>query len=733
MAILNNEEISALVNTEMHDPFMFLGMHDLNDEQLVVRALNPEAKKIWVVAEELDEDVELEKIADEGLFEGVIEKGEHFEYELKYKNYEGYEWQLKDPYSFLPVLTDEDLYYFGQGKSYRIYEKMGANITTHQGVEGTHFSVWAPNASRVSVVGQFNQWDGRLHQMRVLGDSGVWEIFIPGIPEGELYRFEIETPEGDLLLKSDPYALYSELRPANASITYSLEDKYDWDDEDWIEQREETEWLEEPISAYEVNLSSWARVPEEGDRFLTYRELADDLVEYVKEHNYTHVELMPVAEHPLDESWGYQVTGYFSVTSRFGKPEDFMYLVDQFHQNDIGVILDWVPGHFPKDQHGLGRFDGSALYEHLDPRLGEHPDWGTYIFNYGRNEVKSFLLANAIFWLEKFHIDGLRVDAVASMLYLDYGREDGEWISNKHGNRENLEAIDFLKEFNEITHGQFPGILTIAEESTSWGGVTAPTYDGGLGFSLKWNMGWMNDSLEYIQKDPIHRKYHHGELTFSMVYAFSENFMLVLSHDEVVHMKDSMLDKMPGDYWQKFANLRLFYSYMYAHPGKNLVFMGGEFGQWEEWDVNASLDWNLLEYEPHQKLLDFTSDLNQTYRDNNALWEIDFNYDGFEWICCDDDQDSILSFVRKGEDSEEIIVCIFNFTPVERHHYRVGVPKEGVYEEILNSNADSYWGSGVGNEQEIVSEKHAHDGRKHSIEITLPGLSGLYLKYKPQK
>ena len=733
MAILTNDEISALVNAEMHDPFMFLGMHELNEEEVVVRALNPEAENIWVVSEELDTDIKLEKIADEGLFEGVIKSEDIFNYELKYKNHEGYEWQLKDPYSYLPVLTDEDLYFFGEGKYYRIYEKLGSNVITHGGIKGTHFAVWAPNAKRVSVVGHFNHWDGRRHQMRVLGDSGVWEIFIPELPEGEIYRFEIKSQDGDILLKSDPYAFYSEMRPANASITYSLEDKYEWEDDEWLEKREETEWLDQPISVYEVNLSSWARVPEEDDRFLTYHELADKLVEYVKEHNYTHVELMPVSEHPLDESWGYQITGYYSVTSRFGKPEDFMYLVDQFHQHDIGVILDWVPGHFPKDEHGLGRFDGSALYEHLDPRLGEHPDWGTYIFNYGRNEVKNFLLANAYFWLEEFHIDGLRVDAVASMLYLDYGRDDGEWIANKYGGRENLEAIDFLREFNELTHGEFPGTLTIAEESTSWGGVTAPTYDGGLGFSLKWNMGWMNDSLEYMQKDPIHRKHHHGDLTFSMVYAFSENFMLVLSHDEVVHMKNSMLDKMPGDYWQKFANLRLFYSYMYAHPGKNLLFMGGEFGQWEEWSVNESLDWNLLEYEPHQKMLDFVTDLNEVYQENSALWEIDFNYDGFEWIDCNDAENSILSFVRKGEAADEIVVCIFNFTPVERHHYRVGVPKQGVYEEVLNSNADEYWGSGIVNKKEIESDKHAHDGRKHSVEITLPGLSGIYLKYKRKK
>ena len=732
MAILSEEKISQIVNADAHNPFSILGMHPIEGkEAVVVRAFKPRARKVFITADKLGKQVELEKIAEEGLFEQKIEAEEVFNYELKFENYDEDAWQTRDPYSFLPILSEYDRHLFNEGNHHEIYEKMGAHIKKADGVIGTHFTVWAPEAERVSVVGDFNNWDGRVHQMRVLGSSGVWEIFIPGVEEGEVYKFEIQAKNDDLMEKSDPYAFYSELRPKTASIVYEIDNKYDWQDEEWLEKRAETDWLEEPISIYEVHLGSWARVPEDDGRFLTYRELADDLVKYVKEHNYTHVELMPLCEHPLDESWGYQVTGYYAATSRFGRPEDLMYLIDQFHQHDIGVIMDWVPGHFPKDDHGLRRFDGSALYEHLDPRLGEHPDWGTNIFNYGRNEVKNFLVANGLYWLEKFHIDGLRVDAVASMIYLDYGREDGEWIPNKYGGNENLDAIEFIKEFNSLTHDEFPGVLTIAEESTSWPGVTEPTYLGGLGFSLKWNMGWMNDTLEYIKKEPIHRKYHHSDLTFSLMYAFDEDFMLVLSHDEVVHLKSSMLDKMPGDFWQKFANLRLYYSYMYAHPGKQLLFMGGEFGQWTEWDATASLDWHLLEYEPHQKMLDFITDLNQLYQKQNAFWEIDFEPLGFEWIDFHDAQNSIISFIRRGKEPDELIVCVFNFTPVKRDNYRVGVPKSGFYEEILNTDSDLYWGSNEGNLGGIESEEIAIQNRDHSISITLPPLGGLYFKYRP--
>ncbi|SNY05745.1 1,4-alpha-glucan branching enzyme [Orenia metallireducens] len=730
MATLNEYEMNLVLNAQTKDPAYLLGMHQLAQDKVVVRAFEPHAEKIFLKSDQFEEEIELELVHGDGLFEKVFQTKEFFDYKLKYRGYHGGEWERRDPYSFIPYLSDYDLYLFSEGNHHRVYEKMGAHIVTHQGVEGTVFTVWAPEAERVSVIGNFNSWDGRVHQMRLLGHSGVWEIFIPSIGEGEVYRFEILTKEGYTLIKSDPYAFYSELRPANASIVYDYNGKYEWEDDKWMEKRAKTSWLERPMSVYEVNLGSWARVPEEENRFLSYRELADKLVEYVKKHNYTHVELMPVAEHPLDESWGYQVTGYFAVTSRFGKPEDLMYLIDQFHKNDIGVILDWVPGHFPKDAHGLGRFDGSAVYEHLDPRLGEHQDWGTYIFNYGRNEVKNFLISNALYWLDKFHIDGLRVDAVASMIYLDYSREGDQWVPNKYGGRENLEAIEFLQYFNSISHEYYPGILTIAEESTAFEGVSRPTYLGGLGFSMKWNMGWMNDALEYIEKDPIYRKYHHNNLTFPLVYAFNENFMLVLSHDEVVHGKGSMINKMPGDYWQKFANLRAFYAYMYAHPGKNLTFMGGEFGQWKEWNATQSLDWNLLDFEAHQKLLDFMTDLNGTYQEQEALWEIDFNYDGFEWIDCHDADNSILSFMRKAKNPDEFIIAVFNFTPIERNNYRIGVPREGYYEEILNSNAGKYWGSNSGNMGGAWSEAHPWQNRGYSINITLPPLSGLYFKYK---
>ncbi|MEK6560406.1 MAG: 1,4-alpha-glucan branching protein GlgB, partial [Nitrospirota bacterium] len=569
-------------------------------------------------------------------------------------------------------------------------------------ISGVYFTVWAPNAVRVSIVGDFNKWDGRRYPMRVLGGSGVWELFIPGMSVGEVYKYEIKTMDSLILLKSDPYGHFSEVRPNNASIVCDI-DQYNWGDTEWLTIRQHKDLHQSPVSIYEVHLGSWKRKGECGDGYLTYRELAHELIAYVKEMGFTHIELLPIAEHPFDASWGYQVTGYFAPTSRHGTPEEFMYFVDHCHQNGIGVILDWVPGHFPKDAHGLAWFDGTALYEHLDPRIGEHREWGTLVFNYGRNEVKNFLISNVLFWFDKYHIDGVRVDAVASMLYLDYSREEGDWLPNKYGGRENLEAIEFIREFNEVVYKYFPGIMTIAEESTAWPIVSKPTYLGGLGFGFKWNMGWMHDTLEYFSKDSIHRKYHQGSLTFSLLYAFHENFILPLSHDEVVHGKRTLIDKMPGDFHQKFSNLRLLYGFMYGHPGKKLLFMGGEIGQWWEWNCDVSLDWHLLQYEEHSKLQRFVRDLNHLYRNEPSLCEIDFEYQGFEWIDFHDSDNSILSFLRRGKNPDDILIFACNFTTVPRRGYKIGVPRAGYYKEILNSDAEIYGGSNIGNSGGVSS------------------------------
>ena len=634
---------------------------------------------------------------------------------------------MKADYPFPQILTDFDLHLLGEGTHYKNYEKLGAHVIEVKGVNGVHFAVWAPNAEAVSVIGDFNKWDGNSHKMRMLGSSGIWEIFIPGLSEGEIYKFNIKSKSGEVLEKADPYAFSSEIRPKSASIVYDI-DKYTWNDAKWLSEREHHNALDAPISMYEVHLGSWMRVPEDGNRYLTYRELAKKLAEYVKEMGYTHVQLMPVTEYPLDASWGYQTIGYFAPTSRFGKPEEFMYFVDYMHQNGIGIILDWEPDHFPKDGHGLSRFDGTCLYEHADPRKGEHQDWGTLIFNYGRNEVRNFLLSNALFWLDKYHIDGLRVDAVASMIYLDYSRQPGEWIPNQYGGNENLEAIDFLKRFNEVLHSTHPGVLTIAEESTAWTGVSRPTYLGGLGFSLKWNMGWMNDTLRYFSKDPIHRKYEHDNLTFSLLYAFTENFILVLSHDEVVHGKRSLLDKMPGDFQQRFANLRALYGYMYGHPGKKLLFMGGEIGQWWEWNHYESVHWHLLQYESHHGLQRYVRDLNRLYQSEPALYEVDFDYHGFEWIDFRDAEGSIISFIRRGKNPEDFLVFVYNFTPVARMGYRVGVPKGGFYKEVMNSDSGSYWGGNMGNFGGIWAEDVPWHGRTSSLSLTIPPLSMVVMK-----
>ncbi len=672
----SKDDINAIINADHSSPSSILGQHKIKigkKDGIIIRCFLPHAKEAWVVRGR--NKTRMSKVHNNGFFIAVFDDcSEHFPYELRIKNYENKYKNFKDTYCFPPVLSDFDLHLISEGTHYESYEKMGAHYIEIDSVYGVHFAVWAPNAARVSVIGDFNRWDGRAHPMNNRGSSGIWEIFIPGLKNGEVYKYEIKSRYSNYIaIKTDPYSFYCEIPPKSASIVYDI-NKYKWKDEEWMENRRNTNWLEGPVSIYEAHLGSWMRVPEEDNRWLTYRELSDKLVKYVKDMGYTHIEFLPPTEHPLVESWGYQTISYFAPTSRFGRPDDFMYLIDRCHQEGIGVIIDWVPSHFPKDGHGLAFFDGTYLYEHADPKKGEHKDWGTLIFNYGRNEIRNFLISNALFWLKNFHIDGLRVDAVASMLYLDYSKEEGEWIANQYGGNENLDAVTFLKTFNEVVHLKYPGVLTIAEESTAWPMVSRPTYLGGLGFSMKWNMGWMNDSLEYISSDPIYRKFKHNNLTFSLLYAFTENFVLVLSHDEVVHMKRSILDKMPGDYFQKFANLRLFYGYLYGHPGKKLLFMGGEFGQWNEWQVNHSLDWHLLEYELHRKLQKYVRDLNFLYQSEPALYEVDFDHYGFEWVDFHDVNNSIISFIRKAKDPKDFLIIVCNFTPVPRFNYRIGVP-----------------------------------------------------------
>lgn len=727
------DEVFRIINGESHDPYTVLGIHPITSKSpeekgFSVRAFIANASEITVVADGDGKRYAMEKLHDGGFFEAVIkDRKDIFTYTLEVLDATGYTYTIRDPYSFLPVITDYDLHLFNEGTHHKIFERLGSHLMTINGVEGALFAVWAPCAKRVSVAGDFNQWDGRRHQMRCLGSSGVWEIFIPGICKGDKYKYEIKTGGGEIYVKSDPYAFYSELRPGTASIVYDT-DSYEWDDSSWISERDGGNIFEKPVSIYEVHLGSWARTGDAGETFLTYREYADRLVKYVLEMGYTHIEFLPVAEYPFDGSWGYQVTGYYSVTSRYGSPEDFMHLIDECHRNGIGVIMDWVPAHFPKDGHGLARFDGTALYEHMDMRQGEHPDWGTHIFNFDRHEVRNFLVSNAVFWFEKYHIDGLRVDAVASMLYLDYGKKQGEWVPNKWGGRENVGAINFLRQLNTTVYKYFPGVMMIAEESTSWALVSKPPYVGGLGFSFKWNMGWMNDYLRYISMDPIYRKYHHNNLTFSIMYAMSENFILVLSHDEVVHGKCSMLSKMPGDYRQKFAGLRVSYGYMYGHPGKKLLFMGGEFGQFIEWDYKRSLDWHLLGYEMHKKLQLFVKDLNSLYTREKAMYEVDFSYDGFEWIDCNDSDHSVIAFVRKGKDWHDTLVFVCNFTPVVYNNYRVGVPFDLFYKEILNSDSEIYGGSNVGNLGGVRAEQLPYHGRPYSVNLQVPPLGMLVLK-----
>jgi 1,4-alpha-glucan branching enzyme len=628
---------------------------------------------------------------------------------------------------YVSLLTEDDLYLFNEGSHFHLYEKLGSHPVVVNGVKGTYFAVWAPNATEVFVKGDFNGWQEMGHRLSMKGNSGIWEGFIPGMTKGSLYKYRIVNQNsGYAVDKADPFANSQEVPPRTGSVIWDMQ--YTWQDQEWMEKRDRVQSLDSPISIYEVHLGSWMRVPEEGNRFLTYRELATKLAEYVQRLGFTHVEFMPITEHPFYGSWGYQTTGYFAPTSRYGTPQDFMYLVDYLHQQGIGVILDWVPSHFPTDEHGLSYFDGTHLYEHSDPRKGFHPDWQSSIFNYGRHEVRSFLISSAFFWLDKCHIDGLRVDAVASMLYLDYSRKEGEWIPNQHGGRENFEAIDFLRRFNSAVYQHFPGVQTIAEESTAWPMVSRPLYLGGLGFGLKWDMGWMHDTLSYMSQEPIHRKYHHNKLTFRMLYAFNENFVLPLSHDEVVHGKGSLIGKMPGDYWQKFANLRLLFGYMYAQAAKKLLFMGGELGQWSEWNHDQSLDWNLADYPNHAGLQKWVADLNHAYRNEPALHELDFDWQGFDWIDCNDSEQSIISLIRRGKSEDDVVVVVCNFTPVPRYDYRIGVPAAGYWRELLNSDAADYGGSGMGNMGGVEAEAISHHGLPYSVNLTLAPLAIAFFK-----
>ncbi len=720
--------IGALLEGRHERPFELLGPHEVEHEgrkAVAVRAYLPHSKQAWV-SHPTHRQQAMRRIHPAGLYEAICpwsERNSAVPYQLRFEDECGNQRTMHDPYAFPPLMTEFDLYLLGEGRHWHAYEKLGAHTRTIDGIEGVNFAVWAPNASGVSLIGDFNDWDARRNPMHKHIPSGIWELFVPGLKTGEKYKYRVNH-HGHGRDKSDPVGFAAEKPPHTASIVADL-DQFSWSDQKWMRHRAQINWLDRPLSIYEVHLGSWRRAGTGPTDWLDYRDLAHQLVEYCQQTGFTHLELLPVNEHPFTGSWGYQPVGYYAATSRYGSPEDFMYFVDHCHQHDIGVIIDWVPAHFPRDDHGLRWFDGTSLYEHADPRQGEHPDWGTLIFNYGRSEVKNFLLANALFWLDKYHIDGLRVDAVASMLYLDYSREDGQWIPNKYGGRENLEAIDFLKEFNEQTHAQYPGVLTIAEESTAWGGVSRPTYAGGLGFSLKWNMGWMNDTLGFIHEDPVNRKYHHDELTFSMIYAFTENFALPLSHDEIVHGKGSLLDQMPGDMWQKYANLRLLYSYMWTHPGKKLLFMGSEFAQWNEWNHDESLQWHLLQWESHQGMQKLISDLNRMYRKQPALYENDFEGNGFEWVDCHSRNESVLAFIRKAKNPANQLLTCCNFTPVVRETHRVGVPGPGWYAEIFNSDSEHYGGANVGNYPGRQAEPIEWHGRPWSIEIKLPPLAAV--------
>jgi 1,4-alpha-glucan branching enzyme len=719
------DEQASLIRGEHYDPHRLLGHHD-SEGRSQITAFRPDASSMRVLVPGA-KPVKMRKTDDAGLFtaEAKPATGDAEPYQLQAEYPDGTILTYDDPYRFTPTLGELDLFLIGEGRHHDLWKVMGAHPKTHQGIAGTAFAVWAPNARSVRVVGSFNLWDGRIHPMRSIGSSGVWELFVPGVRPGDIYKFEILTAAGHLALKADPFAFSAEVAPGTASVV--VDSKFKWTDRDWITARDLQSPLNRPVSIYEMHLGSWKRKPEDGGRPLTYGELAGELPGYLEDMGFTHVEFMPVAEHPFSGSWGYQVTGYFAPTSRFGSPDDFRALINALHEKGIGVILDWVPGHFPRDEWALARFDGTALYEHEDPRKGAHEEWGTLIFNYGRAEVRNFLLSNALYWLEEFHADGIRVDGVASMLYLDYSRKVGEWVPNEFGGRENLEAVSFLKELNELVHSEHPGVIMAAEESTAWPGVSRPTYAGGLGFGFKWNMGWMHDTLQYFSQDPIHRKYHHNDLTFSLLYAFTENFILPLSHDEVVYGKASLLNKMPGDRWQKAANLRALLGWMWAHPGKQMLFQGGEIAQSEEWSHDRSVDWHLLQYPEHSGVQKLVRELNRAYLAEPALWENDFDGEGFQWIEGSDSDSNVAAFLRYSADRSRVLACIANLSPLPRPGYRLGLPRGGAWREVLNTDAEYFFGSNTGNGGQVWAGDEGWHWLPNSAEVNLPPLGVLWL------
>jgi 1,4-alpha-glucan branching enzyme len=701
------------------DPHHLLGVHP-QGKVTVVRAFNPQATSASVAHP--GGVVPMKRIDEGGLWEAEVPQTDLAGYRLRFRT-PVHEWEVDDPYRFMPTLGELDLHLIGEGTHRRLWERLGARVIDHQGVRGTAFSVWAPNARGVSVVSDSSTWDDRTQPMRTLGASGVWELFIPNVGAGQHYKFRVIGADGTAVLKADPMARAAEEPPGTASIV--TDSAYEWADAQWMARRQQGDRTAEPLNIYEVHLGSWRHGA--GDAVLGYREIAQQLAEYCKRLSFTHVELLPIAEHPFGGSWGYQVSSYYAPTARYGTPDDLRWFVEHLHQNGIGVIVDWVPAHFPRDEWALARFDGTALYEHADPRRGDQPDWGTLVFNFGRNEVRNFLVANALYWVEDFHIDGLRVDAVASMLYLDYSRKAGQWLPNQYGGRENLEAISFIREFNDQVHGRFPGVMTIAEESTAWPAVSRPTASGGLGFTFKWNMGWMHDTLGYISKDPIFRRYHHQQLTFGVWYAWAENFILPLSHDEVVHLKGSLIGKAPGDRWQQFANLRALFGWMYAHPGKKLLFMGGEFAQWAEWNHDRSLDWHLIEQPEHAAIQRLVADLGRVYAETAALWQVDGNSEGFRWIDAGNVDQSVLSFVRMDAEGRPGLACVANFSPAVYHGFRVGLPVAGAWREVINTDAVDYGGSGQGNMGKVETEPMSWHGFDQSATLTVPPLGVVWL------